>query len=535
MYSGIPKRPWRELAQDETPALVESLVVLMQSMRSIDVDDLAAQVRLPANEIAASPFGLRAVALGAATGARHVHRELTRVPTWEGDARTEDSRHDQWQSGVLQTGKYQAFTQDGAHSLFDPSHIAKWGPHEMMHRACLFFWARGASKFDLYLGARLNEVLPVALWYGADQVARMDGGDFQRHASERELGRAAWRDANDDELRALAEKSAHNLRWFAHYLDKELAAIDEEIRSGRRVETPWAKGGATLNASSDALAYVVAHAPRLVDDAVAEVLEETPAIHSIEAYRAHIESQIEALLFSDIEIGIDIATDAHNARDEWHQRLAAAVGSDECEDADGVHGFDLGQLAEGIEASLPHAFEWLEDHGGEWLEAFTESADFWRRAPLAERLAAFCDENFPPPAAALATIGGAWLGAQEDERVRTLGEDQRQEEATSFLVANAEARRLDFDLDVLALLDGDEPVVNETTVLVAKHHGEVLTLALDHALRTLWSQLEKGPVSFDAALDTIGEERLASLLHAGVVTHWPQVSFGDGVQMKPNL
>ena len=191
---GLKRRPWRDL-MNSSDALTDELVELMRGLQSAPIDALAERSRLAENEIAASAFGLRAVALGAATGARHVHRELTRVPSWEGDARTEDSRHDQWQSGVLQTGKYQAFTQDGAHSLFDPSHIAKWGPHEMMHRACLFYWEPGASKFDLYVGARLNEVLPVALWYGADQVARMDGGDFERHASARELGRATTNSA----------------------------------------------------------------------------------------------------------------------------------------------------------------------------------------------------------------------------------------------------------------------------------------------------------------------------------------------------
>lgn len=516
MWKGIPRRPWRELAQDEPDVsgeLIDSLVSMMRAMQAIDAGALAAQVRLPENEVAASPFGLRAVALGAASGAKHVHRELTRVPSWDADERTEDWSHDEWQRGVLQTGKYQAFTQDGAHSIFDPAHIAKWGPHEMMHRACLFFWDEDATNFELYLGARLNEVLPVALWYGADQVARLNDVDFERHAGRREVERAAWRDAKEDELRTLAEASVHNLRWFARYLDKELAAIDEEIRTGRRVETPWAKGGATLNASSDALAYAVAHAPRLRTAAVAEALDATPAIGSIDEYRAFIETQIEALLFGEIHVG-----DAPS-RDEWHRALAGALGGEACEDADGVHGLDLGQLAGGIEESLPHAFEWLEEHAGDWLEDFAESQHLWRRAPLAERLAAFCDETLPAKAAALTRIGGAWLAVKEDARIRELGEDEG-----AFLVGNAEAIRLDFDLDVLTLLDGGDASADKTAVLVARHHGEVLTLALDPALQSLWSKLKQGRVRYEAALDAVGEERLASLIHAGVVTRFSSES-----------
>lgn len=518
MWKAIPQRPWRELAQDKSDALIDSLVSMMQAMQGIDVDALAAQVRLPANEIAASPFGLRAVALGAATGTRHVHRELTRVPSWHGDERMEDSSHDEWRGGVLQTGKYQAFTQDGAHSIFDPAHIAKWGPHEMMHRACLFFWNANATKFDLYIGARLNELLPVALWYGADQVARLNGGDFERHAGVREVGRAAWRDASEEELHRLASSSVHNLRWFAHYLDKELAAIDKEIRSGRRVETPWAKGGATLNASSDATAYAIAHAPRLLSGAVAEVLEDTPAITSVRAYRDYIETQIDALLFRNINTD-EITTDGAPSRDEWHGELSGAVGGEACEEADGVQGVDLGQLAGGIEESLPHAFAWLEEHGGDWLEAFAESAHLWRRAPLAERLAAFCEEALPAPASALSKIGGAWLAVKEDARIRELGDEHG-----AFLVANVEAKRVEFELDVLTLLDGGDANADATSVLVAKHHGEVLTLALDATLQALWAKLGQGPVRYDAALDAVGEERLASLLHAGVVTRFSSES-----------
>ena len=111
----------------------------------------------------------------------------------------------------------------------------------------------------------------------------------------------------------------------------------------------WEFGGATLDPSSDALAYVVAHRARLRQVDVVDVLDNVPHEESLHAYRAHIEAQVDALFFAPIVI------DTPLDRAEWHHDLQHALGGDECADADGVDGVDLGQVAEGIELSAPAA------------------------------------------------------------------------------------------------------------------------------------------------------------------------------------
>ena len=123
---------------------------------------------------------------------------------------------------MLHTGKYQAFLQDGAYSAFDPSHIAKWGPHEQMHRACSFFWREDASDFELYLGSRLNELLPVTLWYGADQLVRLDEQDFSRLASPKVVAVAPWRDEETNALCARVTRTLPNMRRFFEPLERRV-------------------------------------------------------------------------------------------------------------------------------------------------------------------------------------------------------------------------------------------------------------------------------------------------------------------------
>ena len=80
-----PLSGWRELASLGDAALSARLCEMIIALRATDIAALAEWVHLPEDEVAASPFGLRAVAMGAAAGARQVHRELIRVPSWSTD------------------------------------------------------------------------------------------------------------------------------------------------------------------------------------------------------------------------------------------------------------------------------------------------------------------------------------------------------------------------------------------------------------------------------------------------------------------
>ncbi len=520
----------RALEPSHEGALLDALVAMAQGLQEIDVTALAKQVHLPVDEVGASPFGLRAVAMGAIAGARHVHRELTRVPALEGDSRTEDPRHDRWEQGQLQTGKYQAFIQEGAHSLFDPSHIAKWGPHELTHRACLFFWREDATPFELYLGARLGELLPVTLWYGLDQVARLDQEDFRRDQVVRHAPRAAWRDESASALRQRMVRSLPAFRRFFVHLRGELDAIARERATGRLHPRKWPFGGAVLDPSSDAIAYVAAHRQRLQQPELAAVMDSLPHYDDIDAYAAFVEDQALSLLsaplmWADEEAGAgDAAGDLSRRaqRDRWHQEMAALMGGEECAAADGVHGLDYGQLAEGLEQCAPHTFDWLEAHHGDWLDDFVQSTEFLTRRPLAEGLRRFVSTHLKErPLTDLATFEAAVQRVRPSLRATELAATDGEQ-----VIANPDYALLTFRSDVMALLaeQADTDAVNVTpgsyAVLTGPAGSEVVSMPVDQPLATLWPTLLTEGKAVEEVESIIGASITQGLLDAGALLYW---------------
>ena len=182
----------RALARATDDEIGEHLVELAKGLRALDAavyDPIAAAAGLPLAEVIASPFAVRMVAMALQRGATTVHAELRRVITWPkafaGEHGTRDPEHGVWDRGVLQLGKYQQFLQDEPFAIHHPDHVSKWGPHELMHRACGFFYRPGCTRWELYLGARLNELLPVVTFYGHEQVMRLDEGEFDRREEPR--------------------------------------------------------------------------------------------------------------------------------------------------------------------------------------------------------------------------------------------------------------------------------------------------------------------------------------------------------------
>ncbi|MCA9608970.1 MAG: hypothetical protein KC619_25390, partial [Myxococcales bacterium] len=256
-------------------ALGERLAALASDLRAVDASAVAAATGVPLGEVLASPFALRMCALGAEAGALGRPRELRRLVDWSEtiDPAVRDPDHDVWDRGVLETGKYQAFTAESPVGVLDPAHVGKWGPHEMLHRAAGFFFREGMSRWELYLAARLNELLPVTTFYGAEQAMRLDEGAFDRAAAGRRprarVEDARWRTDEPKALAARARAAAPIFREGLAWLERELAAIDEELARGVRVRVahPF------LDTSSDATAYVVGHFERLRQPAVELVLE----------------------------------------------------------------------------------------------------------------------------------------------------------------------------------------------------------------------------------------------------------------------
>lgn len=505
---------WRAFAALAPEAQAERIRPWLERLRALDPAPIAARARLPLGEVVASPFGLRAIALAARVGATTVDRETRALLDWQVAGAVADPGHGAWEAGRLHVGKYQAFLQDAPFATYDPAHVAKWGPHELMHRAVGFFWRPAMSRFEHYVGARLNELLPVALWYGPDQLLRLREEGFERASAAREapLADARWRtETDDDHLR-------RTLRWLRHGFDHvatELDAIDRERASGRLLPTPRRVGGATLDASSDALAYVVAHHERVTSDAVAAVLEGvSAAVGSLDAYRAHVEAQWEALLFGELTIDPDAADEARAARVAWDQGLRAALAGEGADPdaivADGLEAFDLGQLHDGVLSVAPRLADRLEERDPGWLEDFAFGPAIRQRAPLGERLRRFLATRDPE----LAEL------ARFEHRLATLAPGERRRLASSDgrRLARDDAFVLErFDHDVAALHAGAEPAEREVALLLGRVGDEVAVIPLEPAVVAFWERLAGEAVPEPEARETLGDDWVDALLEAGAL------------------
>lgn len=306
---------WRSLLHAKERVLVDHLVETALALRAdrARMSAWAELAGLPEGEVVASPFGARMIAMGLEVGATSVHHELRPLLAWHRDLRPRgamrDPLHGTWHRGALRTGKYEEFCQEDPFCTYHPEHTSKWAPHEMLHRAVGSHAPREANGFTRYVAARLNELLPVATWYGLEHALRLDReGPFDRalegRALDAPIDRARWLTEDERSLARRARRAASLVRWTLERTAAELAAIDEEIASGTIVPSRDA-GTASfpdvrLDASADALAYVHAHERRLSNAAVARVTSSLARRHhtTIAALRAHVDRVLDRLLFA---------------------------------------------------------------------------------------------------------------------------------------------------------------------------------------------------------------------------------------------
>lgn len=295
-------RALRSLRDDELEHRLATLARrLRDALPSAAAKRLAALAGLPVGEVIASPFATRMVALGVLTGATTVLSEL-RAPMVSAtfDGRTRAVEHGAYARGHRLAGKYEQFRLDEPVAVYRAQHSSKWGPHELMHRAAGYAYRVGASRFERYLSARLNELLPVVTFYGHEQTMRLDEGAFDRASAGRLLAaepkRARHRTASGAALRALARRSLPVFREGLSHYERELAAVDVELASGFRAAAPHPQ----LDTSSDALAYVVGEGELGV--AHANLRATFAATHDVGAFRDRIEALHDVLLFGTIEL-----------------------------------------------------------------------------------------------------------------------------------------------------------------------------------------------------------------------------------------
>lgn len=551
---GSPAARRRALARASDGEIADRLVELARALRALDAgmyEPLAAAAGLPLPEVIASPFAIRMIAMALERGASTVHGELRKVIEWPrafyGARGTRDPEHGVWDRGVLSLGKYQQFLQDEPFAIHHPDHVSKWGPHELLHRATGFFLRPGCSRWELYLGARLNELLPVITFYGPEQAMRLDEGDFDRaragkHPAAR-IDDAHWLREDVRALRARALRSAHLVRGAIAHLDRELAAIDEELATGRRVPVPHP----VLDASSDALAYVAGHYARLAatgESIAALVPSGLDRVEDVRDYRHRIELAADALFFDAIELDLAAIAIRRRGRDLWDDlqrmlqlggragRLAARLAPEAGEDVaraiargepidlegwderlagelgeiaplvlangDRVHGeIALEQLADGVASCAPATLGLIGDDLQDVLLRFADDDTILARAPLGERLARFLHEHGDDRLADLARFESAIANARRgDDRIEQLCEPAAGLELEldkAILVRNGVFVIERFAHDVASLHAGVRPSRGPHAFAIGMHHGEVSVVpAPDHVVAAL-DALAPGP------------------------------------------
>lgn len=477
-------------------ALATRLVELARGLRPLDATALATAAGLPLGEVIASPFALRMCAMGVAVGATSRPRELRALLDWTSVFAVQDPEHDVWEQGVLRTGKYQGFSAESPVAIHDPAHVSKWGPHELLHRAAGFFFRPGMTRFELYLGARLNELAPVTTFYGAEQAMRLDEGPFDRAAAGRRprarVEDARWREEDEAALAARARAAAPIFREGLAHFERELAAIDEELATGRpvRAQHPF------LDTSSDATAYVVGHFERLRQPAVERVLDGR-GVERIEDYREAIEALFDRLLFAALSAAPDhtlarrrVAFDlllraAHLGEgveadlepllglDDpgvLRARLPHAVGQEGAALvlADGSpEGRAVAQLAEGLAHALPRTSALVPDLAAR----LAADPALLERGPLALRAREFLEAHGSDAGVVeLARLETAIVGAERDDAIEWLATPEA--ELPDWLgdgevFAHRAVHRLETTHDVLrAHAEGGAPLPGPSTLLV---------------------------------------------------------------------
>ena len=519
-------------------------------LRRFDLTPLAEVVGIPHAEVVASPFAARMCAMAAEVGATSRPRELRRLIDWADsiDPAVRDPDHDVWDRGALRTGKYQAFTAEAPMAVYDPSYDSKWGPHELLHRAVGFFFRPDQTRFELYIGARLNELLPVTSFYGIEQAMRLDELGFDRRTAARRpqasLDHARWRVEDHSALDRRAAMAAHVFREGLDHFERELSAIDEEMRTGRPVRTqhPF------LDTSSDAMAYTVGHHRRLGQAAVGRVLA-ADAHADLGEYRDHIVCCADRLLFGaldpsprpdltrrreardlllraahlgeGVEVDLEPLFDGHDP-DTLRERLPQQLGVEEAELvlADGSsEGAALGQLAEGLQQVFPQTMA----RSPGLAAIFAADGGALQRGPLVDRFARLLtlerhERTLAEGPSELARLEVAIARAVRDDAVERLSvpvESLPEDLSAGVLMPHRFAERLDLSRDVLAvhaLNDPQAPVEQlQNTLLVFGFMDAVSVVSVPAEIA---DRLGQG-VAFPAQL--IAPERAGELLLAGAV------------------
>lgn len=403
---------------------------------------MSLSVPAPAGELTRSPAARVVGALAARDGlfcTHFEHRQAMPLPEhWEVRDRPDLGPYpwDEdggWRQGHLPETKFRSFRLDRRIASFHPLHGPKWGAHELCHALVGFGWSPGVSALWHATAARLAEVLPVALWYFYDEAGlrrcplHAEGGPlFGRRCLDCEHA------AENTDIESTVDESWH--RRGRAYVEREIDAAAKTLRTGQVLPSRFA----TLDLSTDGLAYVAAHGPVLMSDAFAEWVArfldgESDGHHnSIDGLVARVRAVADALAGGPLPAPVhggerraaqdvgwrllalmeDVEGEAHAELARMVERLATAqdlagigrtiddyttlhedwvLPSPEAVFAVGYplpqgHGTSTAQLGAGLASGLPSVWSALGD-GREALVARFATSDPLERRPLARRFA----------------------------------------------------------------------------------------------------------------------------------------------------
>ncbi len=258
----LPKATLRDL---DPETLVDAIAGEMESVRP-ELLELVEAMGVPAPDCLGTVLSARATLMAAARGrafyAHELRGRIPMAPQLEPEVEVwEEGTVPVWKDGVYVEPKYFSFRQDAPFAAFNPVHRRKWRPHELLHGAVGFFWRPDATRFETYVGARLNELLPVVHWYGLDEIYRPR---CERHRGQ--LLYREWCSECEDLVRPYWEVEPRDrdaairfVRSAKEHFFREIEACRREIETGQVHETPLGR----LNASTDAVGYLMGHWPRL--------------------------------------------------------------------------------------------------------------------------------------------------------------------------------------------------------------------------------------------------------------------------------
>ena len=329
----------------DAPSLLKACDLAAQQPLSEALQGMLGEIGVPPLDLMITPLSARAAALGVRVGRAFYHHELRvrlpippalepEVPVW-----SEADTGPRWREGILTSPKYFSFFQDAPLAAYYPNHRRKWRAHELLHGAQGFFWHPEMTRFECYVGARLNELLPVVHWYGLDEIFRP--------RCERHLGQCLQREFCLDceaaarpfwSLPAQArERQRKDAERFAEsaieHFREEWSACMSEVTSGRRRSVP--RPG--LDASSDAMGYVRGHWNRLTAWSTGVWIEKflvdgVDYFSTLDHYAQHLATTAQSLMSGDIVLSQE-ETRRHRARrvvqDAAYRTFLALEGLDE--------------------------------------------------------------------------------------------------------------------------------------------------------------------------------------------------------------